>query len=472
MTRAPDRETIDRLKGVVGPKGEIAGDALAPLLEEWRGRWRGETPLALAPATTAEVAAIVKICAAHRIAITPQGGNTGLVGGQTPNGEILLSLRRLARVRDVSPLNDTMTLEAGVTLADAQAVAQDVDRLFPLSIGSEGSCQIGGVISTNAGGVNVLRYGSMRSLVLGVEAVLPNGEIWNGLRDLRKDNTGLDLKQLFIGAEGVLGVVTAAVLRLFPAPKDRVTCLAGLPDLGSAVSLLARAQAASGGQVSSFEVFSRDALALVLKNIPGARDPLEAVYPWYGLIEVTSGRAGGLRDSVEAFLADALEAGEVRDAVIADSDAAAAALWRVRHAMSEAMKPEGRQAKHDIAVAVADVPAFIEAADAAVAKVCAGARVIAFGHIGDGNIHYDVMRPADMESAAFDEEIPRIETAVYAVVDGFGGSISAEHGVGLARRDEIARRKDPAEMAMMRAVKRALDPDNIMNPGKMLALSD
>ncbi|MBI1365621.1 MAG: FAD-binding protein [Alphaproteobacteria bacterium] len=464
----PSAEAAAAIRAVVGPKGLVEGADRAPFLSEWRDRWPGEASMIVAPASTEEVARVVRICADHKIAITPQGGNTGLVGGQIPYGpEILLSLNRMRKIREVSPLGATMTVDAGVTLAAAQDAARAANRLFPLSIGSEGSCEIGGVISTNAGGVNVLRYGNTRDLVLGIEAVLPSGEIWNGLKRLRKDNTGYDLKQLFIGAEGTLGVVTGAVLKLFPLPSVFVTAFAGAPSAEAAVALLALAQEETGGLVSSFELMSRQALDLVLKHIPGTRDPMSAPYPWYVLMEV-SAAGGDLRTVVEAMLARAMEKGLVRDAVIAASEREAKEFWRMRHSMSEAINGEGLGARHDVSVPTADIPAFLEKADAAVEQIAPGARVVAFGHIGDGNIHYDVVPPEGEGRRALDEKRKDIEARVYDVIASFDGSISAEHGVGRHKRDAVAARKSPVERAMMRAVKNALDPQGIMNPGKML----
>jgi len=465
---APDN-VIDEISAIVGPKGIISGADAEPMLQELRGWWPGTASMVVAPASTEEVAKIVRICAAAGVAITPQGGNTGLVGGQQPqNGEILISLKRMRAIREASAAGMTLTVDAGVTLAEAQTAAAEIDRLFPLSIGSEGSCQIGGVISTNAGGVNVLRYGNMRELVLGLEVVLPNGEIWNGLKSLRKDNTGYDLKHLFIGGEGTLGIVTAASLKLFPRPRERVTVFAALSSPEKALSMLSRAQVASGGNVTSFELMSRFSLGLVYKHVPGARDPLAAEYPWYALIEFSSGRAGALRGEVEAILGEAFEDEDILDAAIADNEAQAEAFWRLRHVISVAMRPEGAQAKYDVSVPVASVPAFLKDAGDAVERAYPGARIIAFGHMGDGNIHYDVLQPEGGDREKFDRAEDRIEEVVYDVIDRHHGSISAEHGVGLARRADIARRKQPAEIAMMRAVKAALDPQNLMNPGKMI----
>ena len=463
-------QATDYLRSVVGDAGIVSEDALAAMLVEWRGRWQGKTPLALAPSSADQVATIIRYCNDYQIPVTPQGGNTGLVGGQIPhNNEVLISMRRMNAVRRVSPDNNSMIVDAGVTLKEAQSAAENVHRLFPLSIGSEGSCQIGGVISTNAGGVNVLRYGNTRSLVLGLEAVMPNGDIWNGLKELRKDNTGYDLKQLLIGAEGTLGIITGAALSLFPEPAEKLSVVVAVSTVEKAVDLLSRAQAGSGGQVTSFELFSHATLELVLKNIPGTRRPVQSETDWYGLIEFSSGRQGLVRGMAEAVLSAGLEAEEIQDAVIAESLAQSNAFWRIRHSMSEAMKPEGRQAKHDVSVAVCDIPDFLKRADAAVEKVCPAARIIAFGHMGDGNIHYDIMRPLNMSDEVFWEKHGAIEQAVYDVIAGLDGSISAEHGIGVARRDDLARRKSPTELAAMKAIKMALDPNGIMNPGKILA---
>ncbi len=464
----PSPAALAAIRTAVGPKGVFEGADRAPFLSEWRDRWPGEAALIVAPASTEEVAKVVALCADHNVAITPQGGNTGLVGGQIPLGpEILLSLKRMRTIREVSPLDNTMTLDAGVTLAAAQEAAREVDRLFPLSIGSEGSCQIGGVISTNAGGVNVLRYGNARDLVLGIEAVLPSGEIWNGLKRLRKDNTGYDLKQLFIGGEGTLGVVTGAVLKLYPQPKTFVTAFAGVRGAKEAVALLSHAQGATGGLVSSFELLSRRCIELLVKHIPNTRDPLAAPHPWYVLMEFSSA-SDDLRAAVEALLARALDLKLLSDAVIAESEREAKEFWRMRHSMSEAINGEGLGARHDVSVPTAEIPAFLERADAVIAAIAPGARVVAFGHIGDGNIHYDIVPPEGAGKHALDDKRKAIETRIYDVIQSFDGSISAEHGVGRHKKEAVAARKSPVELAMMRAVKEALDPKGIMNPGKMI----
>ena len=464
-----DNAALDLIRKALGPRGTLEGDDRTPLLTEWRGRWKADPSLVVAPANVEEVSRLVAICADHNIAITPQGGNTGLVGGQIATaGEVLVSLKRLNKIRSVSPLDNSLTTDAGATLAEVQSAAAASGRLFPLSIGSEGSCQIGGVISTNAGGVNVLRYGNARDLVLGIEAVLPNGEVWNGLKRLRKDNTGYDLKQLFIGGEGTLGIITGAALKLFPQPREKATVFAAVKSPDAALSLLARAQDRSGGCVTSFELMSHAILALVFRHIPDTRDPLGGSCEWSVLIEFSAGDEGRLRSLVEGVLEEALEAGEIEDAAIAESDRQAADFWRLRHSMAAAMLPEGGQAKYDVSVPVASVPSFLRDADAAVIAACPAARIVAFGHMGDGNIHYDILQPVGSTREAFAIAQPTLERAVYDVIDRYEGSISAEHGVGLARKADIAKRKQPAEIAMMRAVKKALDPKGVINPGKML----
>ena len=465
----PNPQILDRIRKIVGERGVFDGDERAPFLSEWRGRWPGEAALIVAPASTEEVSEIVKICADHNIAITPQGGNTGLVGGQIPFGdEILLSLKRMRRIRTIEPLNNTMTVDAGVTLHEAQNAAADAGRLFPLSIGSEGTCQIGGVISTNAGGVNVLRYGNTRDLVLGLEVVMADGEIWDGLKRLRKNNTGYDLKQLMIGGEGTLGIVTGAVLKLFPRPAETATIVAGVPSAESAVELLSHAQNATGGAATSFELISRQAVELVLKNIPDTRDPLSTPSPYYVLMEFSASETGGFRDGVERMLEGALEKNLIQDATIAENETHAGAFWKIRHSISEAINKEGLGARHDVSVATSDIPAFLDAANAAVVKIVPGARIVAFGHIGDGNVHYDIVGAPGADPHALDHLRGEIESAVYDIIDSFDGSVSAEHGVGRHRRETIKKRKSPVEMDAMRAIKKALDPQGIMNPGKML----
>jgi len=461
--------TLARLKAVVGTRGAIDDPAaIAPYLEEQRGLFRGTTPLVLRPSSTAEVAAIVAICAETRTGIVPQGGNTGMVGGTVlaaDGSQVIVNVSRMNRIRALDPANNTIAVEAGCVLADIQAAAAAAGRLFPLSLAAEGSCQIGGNLSTNAGGTNVLRYGNARSFVLGLEVVLPDGRIWDGLRGLRKDNTGYDLKQLFIGAEGTLGIITAAVLRLFPQPADVATAMIAAPDPAAALALLGTVQAASSDQVTAWEFMPRYGIDLTLKNVPGNADPFADRHPWYVLAEVAGAAARG---ALEASLERGLAAGQVRDAVIAASDTQAAALWRMRETMPEAQKREGAGIRHDIAVPVSRVPDFIAAADRRIDAARPGTLVIAYGHLGDGNVHYNLSPAAQAEAAAFLAARPALTRIVHDAAVEFGGTISAEHGLGLLKRDENRRYKPEVELALMRTIKAALDPAGIMNPGKML----
>lgn len=465
MTKPVPADTLSRLKAVLGAGGWSQDpDRLAPKLKEWRGRWMGETPLLALPRSTVEVAAVVGICAADGVAITPQGGNTGLVAGQIPHGEILLSTEKLTAVRDIDAFDDVMVLEAGVTLAAAHEAALSVGRRFPLSLASEGSCTIGGLASTNAGGTAVLRYGTMRDQILGIEAVLPNGEVWNGLKRLRKDNTGYDLKHLLIGAEGTLGVITAASLKLYPLLASRCVAIAAVATPHDAIALLAKAKDETGGAVEAFELMSRLGVAFAIKNIPGLREPLEAVHPWYVLVETASGEPGAAEAAMERLLAGALETGLVQDAAIAQSVAQAHAFWAVRENQSGGQKPEGAAWKHDVSVPVSQVAAFIDQATAAVERLSPGVRVVAFGHVGDGNVHYDVLRAdgaSDDPHEALRDEGARI---VHDIVASMDGSISAEHGLGAMKSVEALRYKSPVEVEALRAVRSALDPKRIMNP--------
>ncbi|ANK82227.1 MAG: hydroxyacid dehydrogenase [Rhizobiales bacterium NRL2] len=468
------RGTIERLIAVVGPQGAITDpDDMAPYLVEWRDKWRGKSALVLRPSSTAEVAEIVRICAETGTAIVPQGGNTGLVGGSIPfegGDEIVLSLGRMNRVRAVDPLNDTITVEAGCILADVQAAADEAERLFPMRIASEGTCQIGGNLSTNAGGTAVLRYGNMRDLVLGLEVVLPDGRVWNGLRGLRKDNTGYDLKHLFIGAEGTLGVITAAVLKLYPRPADRQVAFAAIPNPEAAVELLSLAKDVSGGQVTGFEILPRLGLELVLKSLPDARDPFGDVHPWYVLIEMSSGEGGGaLREAMETALARGYEKELVADATIAESEAQAQQLWALREGLSESQKLAGGSIKHDVSIPVPKMPAFIDRADRALEEVIPGFRSLAFGHIGDGNVHYNPLQPEGADTEAYLARWQEVADVVHGIVHEMGGSISAEHGLGRLKRDEVRRYKSEVELELMASIKRMLDPDNIMNPGKVIS---
>lgn len=457
-------DTLNALKTALGPRGwSTDPHELGPHTRDWRGRWQGETPILLKPSSTEEVARVVKICATARIAITPQGGNTGLVGGSIPQGEVLISMSRMKAVRDIDTANDSLTVEAGSILETVQNIAADNNRLFPLSLGSQGSATIGGLISTNAGGVHVLRYGMMRDLVLGIEAVLPDGRIWNGLRGLRKDNSGYDLKQLLIGAEGTLGIITAATLKLFPRPAEMTVAFAGIPSPAAAVELLGIAKAASGGTLSALELIPRNALEMVIEHIPGSRDPLAAPHPWYALLEIGAGRIGEGRTAMEAALEAGLERGLVEDAVIAESEAQALALWQLREPIAEAEKAHGKAAKHDVSIPVSKIAAFIEEGTALARERVDGAEVIAFGHVGDGNVHFNVARKTAGAGEGFVAACLPATEAIYDLVQKYGGSIAAEHGVGTLKAADLAARR-PLEVELMTAIKSALDPQGIMNP--------
>jgi FAD/FMN-containing dehydrogenase len=465
MTAPVPADVLSRLKAVLGPYGWSQDpERLAPKLLEWRDRWTGETPLLALPKTTAEVAAVVGVCWESATPITTQGGNTGLVGGQIPMGEVLLSTDRLRAIREADAVDDVLVAEAGVTLAAAHEAAAAIGRRFPLGLASEGSATVGGVVSTNAGGTQVLRYGMARNLVLGLEVVLPNGEVWNGLKRLRKDNTGYDLKQLLIGAEGTLGVVTAAALKLSPVMASRAVAMIGIESPAVALQLLARAKDETGGAVEAFELMGRLGVEFALRNIAGTRDPLADAHPWYVLAEFASGEPSAAEAAMERFLAAGLEAGLVRDAVVAQTQAQAKALWAIRENQSPAQKPEGATWKHDVSVPVSRVADFLTEATAAMQAFVPGARIAAFGHVGDGNIHYDVLRPdggADAEHAARRDAGSRV---VHDIVASLGGSISAEHGLGSMKTEEARRYKSAVEIEALSAIRRALDPKRIMNP--------
>lgn len=464
-----DSAVLERLKTVAGPKGWTTDqNEIAPHLKDWRDYYKGHSPLMLKPGSTAEVSALLKLCHETGTTVVPQGGNTGLVGGGIPFGQVLLSLSRMNRIRAVDAMNDTITVDAGCILANVQRAADDIDRLFPMWLGSEGSCTIGGNLSTNSGGTAVLRYGNMRDLVLGLEVVLPDGRVWDGLRGLRKDNTGYDLKHLFVGAEGTLGAITGAVLKLYPKPRAVETAWIALPTPEAAVELLARAQATSGGAVSGFEIMARLPIDFVLRHIPGAGDPLAQRHDWYALMEMTAGRAAGLRETMEAVLAEGVEAGLVLDATIAESEARRAALWHMRDSISEAQNKEGARAAHDVSVPRSAITRFMTDAGAAIGRIDPGLRIVAFGHIGDGNVHYNVSQAPGSTREAFMALYPEINRVVYDLAVGHGGSISAEHGLGKQKRETILRYKSPVEIEMMRALKATLDPKGIMNPGKVL----
>ena len=462
-------EEVDRR---VGRRGwTIEPDQLDLHAAEQWGTWRGRTPLLLRPENTGEVAALLQLCHAHEVPVVPQGGNTGLVGAGVPDGSgrlAVLSLGRLNRIREVDPLNDTITAEAGCVLEAAQNAAAEVGRLLPLSLGAQGSCQIGGNVASNAGGVNVLRYGMARALVLGVEVVLADGRIWDGLRSLRKDNTGYDLKQLFIGAEGTLGVITAAVLRLVPRPRERQTAWLAVAAPQAAVELLALFRERLGETVSSFELLAGGCVELVLRYLPGARAPLVRPAPWYVLAEVAWSLAEGLGAQLEQVLEEAIRRALIQDGVIAASEAQRKALWALRENPTEAMAREGAVLRHDIAVPVSRVPDLIERAATELERAVPGVRIMPFGHVGDGNIHYNLLQPQHMAGQDFYARRDEVQGIVFDVVEALGGSISAEHGIGRAKRAELARRKSPVELALMRELKASLDPKGILNPGAVI----
>lgn len=463
-------EFIARLTEALGPKG-VSTDAMEidPHISDWRGRWKGSTPVLVKPATTEEVSKAMVLCAEYGFAVNPQGGNSGMVNGSVPQGEVLISLKRMNKVREIDVLNDAMTLEAGVILTRAQEIADENGRLFPLSLGAQGVAMIGGLISTNAGGVGVLRYGMMRDLVLGIEAVMPDGRIWNGLRGLRKDNTGYDLKQLFIGAEGTLGIVTAATLKLFPKPAVKETAWAVVDSPAKAVELLQIAKAVTGGAVTGFEIVPKLGLELVLKHIPDTRDPLPTTAPWRVLIELSLPREEGARDMMETLLGDAIEKGVAADAVICENEAQKAMVWKIRENIAVAERAHGKALKHDVSVPVSRVAEFMERGAELARSVAPGVDIIAFGHVGDGNIHFNVTPPPGVDQDAFvGKEGLKVSEAIHDLIASLNGSISAEHGIGRLKRDELAWRKSPIEMEMMRAVKKALDPQGRMNPGRVL----
>jgi D-lactate dehydrogenase (cytochrome) len=469
----PARDLIERIRGIVGAAGLIGSpEEVLPYATDWRKRYRGKPVAVVKPASTAEVAAVVRICAESRTAIVPQGGNTGLCGAATPDAsgsQLLLSLSRMNRVRAIYAHNNTMTAEAGCVLANLQKAAEQAGRLFPLSLASEGSCEIGGNLSTNAGGTAVLRYGNARDLVLGLEVVLPSGEIWDGLRGLRKDNTGYDLKQLFVGAEGTLGVITAAVLKLFPLPRSRATAVVALEDPEHALDLLHRTLEGCGERLTGFELFSDFCLSLVLKHFKEVAAPFPRRFPHYVLMELSDTRPGeAVTRIAEDMLSAALEAKSVLDAAIAQSDTQARSFWKLREFISEAQAHEGPNIKHDVSIPISQIPEFIRTTDAELTRAHPGVRMVTFGHLGDGNLHYNVSAPEGVASDLFVKRMAEINLIVHDSVARFRGSISAEHGLGQLKREEIRRYKSPLELELMRKIKAAIDPHGIMNPGKVL----
>jgi len=470
LRRAPSPDLLPRFAAIVGDRYAITDPvALEPYLVEGRGIYRGRSSMLLRPGSVAEVQAILKLANETKTPLVPQGGNTGLVGGQIPfDGELILSLTRLDKIREVDAASNTMTCEAGVVLAKAQDAATAIDRLFPLSLGAEGSCTIGGNLSTNAGGTGALAYGIARDLVMGIEVVLADGRIMNLLSKLKKNNTGYDLRHIFVGAEGTLGVITAAVVKLFPRPRAVETAFIGVPSPAAAVKLLNQAQARVGGTVTSFELIVGDVIEFALKHAHGVRDPLVTKHPWYVLMEVSSQHGDGLRESVEQLLADASAEGLVRDATIAASLDQTKAFWHLRHVLPEAQKPEGGSIKADVSVPVASVPQFLEEAAAAAKAIVAGCRPVPFGHLGDGNVHFNVSQPVGADSAQFLARWGEVNDAVNKIVLKYNGSISAEHGIGKLKRDSLPKVKDPVALELMRGLKRMLDPNGILNPGKVL----
>ena len=465
-------DLLQRFSNIVG-----AGNALTeasdtePYLSEPRGLFPGKAALILRPKTVEEVAAIVRLANETKTALVPQGGNTGLVGGQSPRSaaQIVVSLSRLDQIRDVDAIGRTITVDAGVVLQKVQEAAEEVGLLFPLSLGSQGSCQIGGNLASNAGGTGVLAYGNSRELCLGIEAVLASGDIYRGLKRLKKDNSGYDIRDLLVGSEGTLGIITGAVLKLFPQPAGREVAYAGVASPDDALQLLRLAEGHAGAGLTGFEFLPRMGLDFILRHIEGARDPLAEPHPWYVLVEVSSSRsAEDARETMEGLLAEGFEAGIVADAAIAKSLAEAKDFWHMRESMSWAQKPEGGSIKHDVSVPVASVPDFLRAADAAVLKAIPDARICSFGHLGDGNVHYNISQPVGADTKTFLSRWREINAAVHSIVAEFDGSFSAEHGIGLLKRDELADMKPSVEIELMRSIKRLFDPNKILNPGKLV----
>jgi len=470
---APSSALLDRFAAIVGEKHAVRDPAeIAPHLVENRGLYHGASPMLLKPGSVEEVSAILKLASETGTAIVPQTGNTGLVGGQTPReggSDIIVSLERMNRVRDIDPVGNTMIVDGGCILADVHKAAAEHGRMFPLSLGSEGSCRIAGNLSTNAGGTAVLAYGNMRQLCLGLEVVLPTGEIWNGLRRLKKDNTGYDLRDLFIGAEGTLGIITGAVLKLFPQPLGHQVAFAGLQSVDDALTLFKNASSLCGTALTGFELMPRIGVEFTTRHIPGVRDPLETAHPWYVLIDIsTSDSAETAERMMSALLEQGYEAGLIQDATIASSEAQQKAIWHMRESMSDAQKPEGGSIKHDVSVPVAQIPQFMAEAEKAVVAAMPGARVCAFGHMGDGNIHYNISQPVGADKAGFIGRWREMNKIVHGLVLQHGGSISAEHGIGQLKRDELASIRSDIEIDLMRRIKTAFDPAGIMNPGKVL----
>jgi FAD/FMN-containing dehydrogenase len=473
MARPPDSRTLGELKAAVGSGSWLdSPESTAPFLSDFRRLYRGATPLVLLPRSVDEVAQILKICDREEVAVVPHGGNTSYCGAATPHedgSQVVLSMRRLNRIREVDAANYSMIIEAGCTLAEAQGAARGADRLFPLSLGSEGTAQIGGNLSTNAGGTAVLRYGMMRDLVLGLEVVLADGRVLQGLKSLRKDNTGYDVKSLFVGAEGTLGIITAASLKLFPQPADTATALVGLDSPRHALDLLAILRTAAGDQVTSFELMPRLGVELTVKHVPGVADPLSQNTPWYLLIELSSPNPRqALLTLLTSTLEDAAARGIIQDAILATSMAQAQAMWKLRESVPEAQRRHGASLKHDVSVPVSAIPTLIEEGSTLVRRLAPEGDVISYGHAGDGNLHFNVSQKPDADIKSFMARGPMLELAMFDLVESLGGSISAEHGIGRLKAEEFARRADPVELSVMHVLKQALDPKGILNPGKVL----
>lgn len=467
------RGFVEQLSRMVGAAGLLVDeDAIAPFLTEPRGTYQGRAEVVVRPGSTAELAEVVRACAAAGVAMVPQGGGTGLCGGAVPSAvgdQVVISLSRLNRIRSIDAQSFTMTVEAGCILADLQQAAESVGLLFPLSLGAEGSCQIGGNLSTNAGGTQVIRYGNSRDLVLGLEVVLPDGQVLDMLRGLRKDNTGYHLSGLFCGAEGTLGIISAAVLKLFPQPREVVTALLAVPDLEAVIKLLTLLRAATGDGLSGLEFIPRLALEMVLRHIPGTRDPFQVAYPHYLLIEAVSGSEDGRQKrEVEQLLGQAADAELILDATVAQSPAQAEALWHLRESIPDAQKPEGLSVKHDVSLPIHRVPQFVKEASRRVEAEVPGIRVVAFGHVGDGNVHFNLSQPIDMDRVEYARHRDRLSHVVHELAMSMGGSFSAEHGIGQLKRDELRRYRSEVELQVMRKIKAALDPSGLMNPGKVL----
>ena len=472
---SPDqvRTAVERIRRALGASACLEQpEQIEPFLVDFRGLYHGATPLVVCPASTADVSVMLSICNELGVGVVPHGGNTSYCGGATPSDrgdEIVLALRRMNRIREVDPDNASITVEAGCLLSDVQSAAERSERYFPLALGSEGSCQIGGNLSTNAGGLNAVRYGVTRDLVLGLEVVLADGRVLDGLTSLRKDNTGYDLRDLFIGAEGTLGVITAATLKLFPPLRSIETAFLAVADPSAAVRLLGRLRAATGDQVTSFELLPRIAVEFTVRHIPGVADPLSRPHDWYVLCEVASAREDpSIRDLLESVLAQAMSGGQVLDAALAESLAQRGAFWRLRESVPEAQRAEGASIKHDVSVPIASLPEFMAAATSAVLAIVPTGRVVPYGHLGDGNLHFNVSEPLGGSRASFLASEPAVHAAVYELVQQFRGSISAEHGIGRLKRAQLAAYEGHVAIDVMRAIKYALDPRGIMNPGKVL----